>query len=169
MYYKDSEKINQLAAYLKNITKRKNIIVLCIGSDRSIGDCLAPIIGTILTESNFKLPVYGTLHDTVHALNLKQKLFMIKKNHKNPFIIAIDACLGEADDIGIIRIKKESIAPGSGQGIILPDVGNISIIGIVHDAKENTPFNERGIRLSFVRDMAKVIVKILVQLPQGDY
>lgn len=162
MHYKDSDKINDLAAHLRNITSEKNTVIVCIGTDRCIGDCVAPIVGTILRESGFLLPVYGTLHEPIHALNIREKLDKIVKDHNDPFIIGIDACLGDKEDIGIIKIKNDPVIPGSGVGESLPKVGNISIIGIVHEAEDVTPFTESGIRLSFVEDMAKVIAKILI-------
>jgi putative sporulation protein YyaC len=163
MYYKESDKINDLAIHLRNVTSEKNIVIVCIGTDRCIGDCVAPIVGTILIESGFRLPVYGTLHEPIHALNIREMLAKIEKDHNNPFIIGIDACLGDKEDIGIIRIRNDPIAPGSGKGENLPNVGNISIIGIVHEVKDITLFTESGIRLSFVNDMARVIARILIQ------
>lgn len=163
MYYKDQDKINNLASCLRRITSEKNIVIVCIGTDKCIGDCVAPIVGTILVESGYSFPVYGTLHEPIHALNIKENLAKIIKEHKNPFIISIDACLGDKEDIGVIRIKNDSIIPGSGIGESLPRVGNMSIIGIVHDVDDATHFAESGIRLSFVDDMAKTIARILIQ------
>ena len=48
---------NHLKQIIKNTSKKYNeILVLCIGTDRSTGDSFAPIIGTILvTTRNFHI------------------------------------------------------------------------------------------------------------------
>lgn len=58
-----------------------NSIIVCIGTDKCVGDCLGPLVGTFLEEHNFPLPVYGTLKDPIHALNLDKKLEEINKLH----------------------------------------------------------------------------------------
>lgn len=50
------------------------IILVCIGTDRSTGDALGPLVGTKLEQvgiTNFQ--VFGTLDEPVHALNLEEK------------------------------------------------------------------------------------------------
>jgi len=58
-----------LSLVLKDITN-ENTIVVCIGTDRAIGDALGPLVGTMLKNSDFKYPVYGTLDSPIHALNI---------------------------------------------------------------------------------------------------
>ena len=42
----------------------KDIIILCIGTDRSTGDCLGPLVGHKLKLIQYKnVYVYGTLED----------------------------------------------------------------------------------------------------------
>lgn len=115
----------------KNLSKQ--IILICIGSDRSTGDSLGPIIGEklkFLRRANFSL--YGTLENPVHAKNLCETLSAIKKTHKNPYIIAVDASLGSIDDVGSIIIKNTPLMPGSALDKKLPPVGDLSIKGIVN-------------------------------------
>ena len=138
-----------------------NSIIVCIGTDKCIGDCLGPLVGTILKEDNFPLPVYGTLSEPIHALNIDERLNEIKKLHTNAHIIGIDACLGNEEDIGDIRVRNHAISPGKGVGKELPEVGETSIIGIVDTSEYSDLFFSRSIRLSFVMDMAKSISKIL--------
>ena len=69
----------------------KEIIFLCVGSDRSTGDSLGPLVGTLLKEKNIPFPVYGTLQAPVHALNLKKVIEDIHNTFEDPFIIGIDA------------------------------------------------------------------------------
>lgn len=52
-----------------------NIILLCIGTDRSTGDCLGPLVGYKLKALNTNdVFIYGTLQNPVHAKNLKDVL-----------------------------------------------------------------------------------------------
>ena len=63
---------------------------------------------------------------------LKQFSNESKKTLKEPFIIAVDACLGSFQNVGKIVIKKEPLFPGSALNKNLPPVGNMSITGIVN-------------------------------------
>ena len=50
--------------------------------------------------------VYGTLEEPVHAKNLKSTTEMIYQTHKDAFIIAIDASLGQSDHVDILHWVK---------------------------------------------------------------
>lgn len=113
-------------------------------------------------ENNFLLPVFGTLQSPIHALNIEDKLNYINKLHPNALIIGIDACLGEEDSIGEIHIRDYPIHPGKGVGKSLPEVGQISIIGIVDSSDSDIFFTNRSIRLFLIMEMAKVISKALI-------
>ncbi|MBE6062233.1 MAG: spore protease YyaC [Clostridium butyricum] len=141
----------------------ENTVIVCIGTDKCIGDCLGPLVGSLLKESSFALPVYGTLNFPIHALNLDKKLDEIHTKHPNADIIGVDACLGNTADIGQIRIRDYAIRPGKGVGKDLTEVGIASIIGIVDSSENSEFFFSRSIRLSFIMDMAKTISKALVQ------
>ena len=139
-----------------------NTIIVCIGTDKCIGDCLGPLVGSILTENFFPLPVYGTLSEPIHALNIDERLNKIKELHPTANIIGIDACLGNQEDIGEIRIRDYAIHPGKGVGKELPEVGMASVIGIVDSSENSDLFFSRSIRLSFIMDMAKIISRSLI-------
>lgn len=143
---------NSLTKYIKN-----NTVIICIGTDKCIGDCLGPLVGTLLETSFFPLPVYGTISSPIHALNLEERLKVINIEHPNSYIIGIDACLGDSKSIGEIHTRDYAIRPGKGVGKNLPDVGVASIIGIIDSSDNSDFFSTRSIRLSFVLDMAKTI------------
>lgn len=151
-----------LALEIKNYLSKETIIV-CIGTDKCIGDCLGPLVGSILNENFFPLPVYGTLSSPIHALNIDERLDEIYKKHPNASIIGVDACLGNEEDIGEIRTRDYAIHPGKGVGKELPEVGIASIIGIVDSSTNSELFFSRSIRLSFIMDMAKVISRALIE------
>jgi putative sporulation protein YyaC len=154
--YKEENVIQNLSEVLKNIIK-ENTIIVCIGTDRAIGDALGPLVGTMLKNSDFKYPVYGTLDKPIHALNIFESLEHIKNKHPKGNFLAIDACLGSKDNIGNIQIREGPILPGKGVGKKLPEIGNYSIVGIVDRIDENNKFSFNNIRLSFVVELAEII------------
>lgn len=116
-----------------NVYTNKNLIFLCIGSDRATGDCLGPLLGYKLSVPRSKnYTVYGTLEQPVHAKNLKETVDLIYKNHKNPLIIAIDASLGKASHVGYFTLGEGPLKPGAGVDKDLPYVGDLFVTGIVN-------------------------------------
>ncbi|WP_346916702.1 spore protease YyaC [Clostridium sp.] len=161
IHYKDSLGYYTLSNFLKD-ELNTNTIIVCIGTDRCIGDCLGPLIGSMLEEKFFPLPVYGTIANPIHALNLDSKLSDIKSKHPNSKIIGIDACLGPPNKIGEVQVRDYPINPGKGVGKSLSPVGDISIIGIVDSSDIDEPFTSRNIRLNLILEISKVITQGLV-------
>lgn len=134
------------------------LILLCIGTDRSTGDSLGPLIGSKLYEAKLnEIKVYGTLEEPVHAVNLEEKIADIYGKYRDPFILAIDACLGRTESVGYISIKEGSLQPGTGVNKNLPAVGNLQIIGIVNVGGFMEYMVLQNTRLSLVMRMANVI------------
>lgn len=159
--YKSALAYYEIAEGIKDFIK-DNTVIVCIGTDKCIGDCLGPLVGTILQDNLFPLPVYGTISNPIHALNIDKRLYEITRQHKNACIIGIDACLGEIKSIGEIHTRDYPIHPGKGVGKTLPDVGQASIIGIVDSSDNADFFSSRSIRLALVLDMAKVVAKGII-------
>lgn len=145
-----------------------NIVFLCIGTDRSTGDSLGPIVGYKLSNIYKKnISIIGNLEEPVHAKNLSEKVAFIKREYANPFIIAIDACLGKADHIGYINITDEPIYPGAGVNKNLNPVGNISITGIVNISGFMEYIVLQNTRLNIIMKMADIISQgILLSLDE---
>lgn len=161
--YNDLKAIDKLSNKLVDSFDNDTIII-CIGTDKHIGDCLGPMVGTILKEKNFPINVFGTLKQPIHALNINNKYKEIKKKYPDHKIIAIDACLGENKNIGKIFVKEDGISPGKGIGKKLPYVKGIGIVGIIDDSNYSDEFINKPIRLSFIKDMAEVIANSLIKL-----
>ncbi len=139
----------------------RDIVYLCIGTDRATGDCLGPLVGTRLSSLTPKSNIWGTLENPTHATNLLDKLSAIKAKYNYPLIIAIDASLGKANRIGYINVKEGSLKPGTALKKVLPEVGDFHISGVVniggfleHQVLQNT-------RLHIVYAMANIIAKSL--------
>ncbi len=113
--------------------RHRDIVIVCIGTDRSTGDSLGPIIGYKLRGMNYSnVHVYGDLENPVHAKNLQETIESIYKRYEKPFLIAVDASLGRADHVGFISVGKGSIRPGSALNKELEPVGHMHITGIVN-------------------------------------
>lgn len=146
----------------RSMLDNREIVILCIGSDRYVGDSLGPLVGTMLRESHVPYHVYGTLKEPVHAFNLKDILKDIQKQHKKPLIISIDACLGEKNQVGFIYFNKGPLAPGSALEKILPKVGDYhikSMINYIDPLPASQFLNDT--RLFTVFNFARTIVKII--------
>lgn len=154
--YKSNLAYYEIADFIRKFMTSDSIIV-CIGTDKCVGDCLGPLVGTLLEDSFFPLPIYGTLKYPIHALNIDKRLDEIKKLHPNCPIIGIDACLGDSNSIGEIHTRDYPIHPGKGVGKSLPEVGIASIIGIIDTSDNAEIFTTRSIRFNLVYEMAKVI------------
>lgn len=159
--YKKENVAQVLSLVLKDIIN-ENTIIVCIGTDRAIGDALGPLVGTMLKNSDFKYPVYGTLDSPIHALNIYESIEEIKERHPKGELLAIDACLGSKNSIGNIQVRKGPILPGKGVGKKLPEVGSHSIVGIVDKIDENNRFSFNNVRLSFVLELAETVALSLL-------
>lgn len=140
------------------------IIFLCIGTDRATGDSLGPLIGYKLKKMNLKnIHIYGTLDEPVHAKNIEDTVDQIYKCFRNPFIVAIDACLGKMDHIGYVNIGEGSIKPGAGVNKKLPSVGNVYIKGIVNFSGFMDMLILQNTRLNTVMKIADFITSGIIQ------
>lgn len=161
-HYQAPSSIRELSQYLADNLCREPL-VLCIGTDRCIGDALAPLTGTILQRSDVNFPVYGSLEHPIHALNINGNLRKIRLKHPQAFIIAVDASLGYKKEVGNIIIRKGPLYPGKGVGKKLPPVGDLAIVGIVEDFKSDLALVIHNIRLHFIMSMAEVLASIITK------
>lgn len=114
--------------------ENRPVIFVCIGTDRSTGDALGPLVGHKLKFlCDIKnIYVYGSLENPIHAKNINTIINNISLNFINPYVIAIDSSLGSLSNIGKIIIKKESLLPGLALNKDLPAIGDMCIKGIVN-------------------------------------
>lgn len=141
---------HQLEALLPSDVSK--VAFLCIGTDRSTGDSLGPLVGRYLKRRGVP-NVIGTLHDPCHAQNLQECADLLN----GMFVVAIDACLGKSTSIGDIRLKNGPLKPGAGVGKDLPPVGDIHFKGIVNVGGFMEYFVLQNTRLALVDDMATAI------------
>jgi putative sporulation protein YyaC len=116
---------------IRGVDKRySNIVVVCIGTDRSTGDSFGPLTGHMLSQlSLIDFSLYGTLDKPVHALSLPEVMGEIDTD--GSLVVAVDAGVGDPGMVGSIGLGYEPVRPGSGLGKTLPSIGDISVTGIV--------------------------------------
>ncbi len=143
--------------------KNKRPILVCIGSDLVLGDSLGPLIGTLLKKRDVKSYVYGTLNFPITSKEVDYAGTYLKQMHPDSIIIAIDAAVGEKDDVGIIKVQNRGIKPGLGVNKNLSEVGDVGIIGVVA-GKSLQNYNLFNLtRLNLIYKMAETITDGIVK------
>lgn len=136
----------------------KSIVFVCIGTDRSTGDSLGPLIGYKIGNLKYKnVYVHGDLENPVHAKNLDEVMRQVYSRYNKPFVVAIDACLGQMDHVGYITVGEGSIKPGAGVNKDLIPVGDMFITGIVNFGGFMDFLILQNTRLNIVMKMADII------------
>lgn len=142
----------------------KALTVVCIGTDRSTGDALGPLVGArlapVLPE---QVQLLGTLDKPVHAANLHDVLKQLQRadTTSSQYVIAIDACLGRSESVGYMSVKRGPLHPGTGVNKTLPPVGDCHIMGVVNVGGFMEYFVLQNTRLSLVMRMADTIAEAL--------
>ncbi len=166
-HFQDLDFNNHMITHIRSYLPKddREIIVVCIGTDRCTGDALGPLTGTSLSKLNLRnLTVYGTIHSPVHAKNLNETINKIYTSYTDPFIIAIDASLGKATSVGSILTGIGSLQPGAALKKELPKVGHMYIAAIVNVSGYMEFQVLQNTRLSIVIDMANAITRILYSI-----
>ncbi|WP_188207424.1 spore protease YyaC [Alkalibacillus aidingensis] len=144
------------------IPSNAEVVILCIGSDRSTGDSLGPLTGTLLNKRHLRrVSVYGTLDHPVHAKNLNEQIDYINSQYQNPFIIAVDAALGSLKRVKQIEIGNGPLKPGTALERKTEPVGDYFIKGYVNTGGYLNFNVLQSTRLKTVMDMAEGVAKSL--------
>ncbi|MCI9068840.1 MAG: spore protease YyaC [Lachnospiraceae bacterium] len=147
----------KLVAEVRKSTKKEGVLFLCIGSDRSTGDSLGPLVGYKLQRTKGEeYRVFGTLMQPIHAINLKETMEMIGQYYRDYVVVAVDASVGRYEHVGYITLGRGAIRPGLGVSKNLISVGDIFITGIVGYGGNFEPLLQNT-RLSVVMELADCI------------
>jgi putative sporulation protein YyaC len=102
LHYLDKKSVAFFSEHLiKHYIKKPDyteIVIVCIGTNRYSGDSLGPLVGSRLFErfeGHGLVHIYGTLDKPIHALNIHKTIDHIAIKHRRPYVIAVDACLGQ--------------------------------------------------------------------------
>jgi len=139
-------------------SRRQQVVFLCIGTGRSVGDALGPMVGSLLLDAGWgagrvpggafkrcgvsRVSVHGTLERPAHAEGVP-----LPGGSRQTTVVVIGACLGSLEDIGSIDIRLGPIQPCIGLttrvdsfGDLLP-VGDVSMAGTIGEESMD-PFLE---------------------------
>ena len=103
-------------------------VIVCVGSDLAIGDSLGPVCGS-----------------------------MLQYKHAGKKILAVDAAVGGAGDVGLVKINDNALLPGAGANKKLGAIGDISVMGIVAEKSVNNFGLLNSTRFHLVYSMAEII------------
>lgn len=165
IYYKETGVVWRLSNYfLTHIPfDHPNLVFCCIGTDRSTGDALGPMTGSFLTQLvSFPFQIVGTLDSPLHALNLEETVEKLKSSPDSPYIVAVDACLGNSNNIGQIIVHPGPLYPGKAVKKELPPIGEVSIKAVVNIGGFMEYNVLQSTRLNLTFEMGKVISRALL-------
>ena len=103
-----------------------------------------------------------TLQQPLHALNIVERQQQLQNDVQNPFVVAIDACLGEISSIGSIIVQQGPLYPGKAVKKQLPPIGNLSVKGIVNVGGFMETSVLQNTRLHVTYSMSDIIVRGLM-------
>lgn len=165
VHYSDPCVHTSLVASIKSFlpdSDLRPLIIICIGTDRSTGDALGPLVGTHLKRYSLSnTHIYGTLDHPVHAANLERTMTRLVHDHQDPFVIAVDACLGRYNNVGKICVSGGPVIPGAGVNKKLAPVGDMNIVGVVNVSGFMEYSVLQSTRLSLVMALSKIISRCL--------
>lgn len=141
-------------------------VILCIGTNKIMGDSLGPTVGDLLImEYNINAYVYGHTARPINGVNYTDYLKHINSHHKNNLIIAIDACMGKLDDIGKIKCSLNGIAAGGALKKGYKRVGDIGILGIVAQAKNGDNLSVlKNVNGNLIQQLSRSIANMVYKL-----
>ena len=114
----------------------KNILFVCIGNGKIIGDSLGPLIGTVLEknkrliQNNVKIDVIGTFANPILYYNVEEFIKNIDSQDYSEIVI-IDSALGSKENIGKVMITPAEILIGVGVNRGRMVKGDIILKGVV--------------------------------------
>lgn len=144
-------------------------VIICVGTDATVGDALGPMVGTALLERGAPAFVYGSLSAPVTAKEIEAVKEFTLNAHPYSQILVIDAAVGKSEDIGVVKILDGGIKPGLGANKNLPKLGNKSIIGIVAERTGDSQAIMQVTRIGFIYRFAEIITRgVLDYLKRAD-
>lgn len=110
----------------------RQLVVVCFGTPEIAGDSLGPEVGSLLRgDKNFPAFVYGTLDRPVTGRNMNEWISFVRETHRGALMLAVDACLGDAANLGRISVRSDGVCPAAvgGKKKRFGDVGIIAVVG----------------------------------------
>jgi len=159
----------QVYAYMYQ--KFSHIVILCIGSNKIIGDCVGPMVGQnlneLLKQENKKIIIYGNMKETINFKNAQKIITDIFQMYEKPFMITIDSALGTENMIKKIVVNEGWIQIGKSLGRSISYHSHINIKGVVGENKKNPKDNIetlKKVKLEIVNELSNTVTKGIHQV-----
>lgn len=141
------------------------IVFLCVGTDRIIGDCIGPLVGSRLMElfkdyNIFNINIYGSLQENINYINIKNVINKIQSYHSNACVIVVDAALSKKENIGKIFVSNSKTVLGKGINKNKIEIGDISIKAVVGKDFKMSRYNFKNLQatsLGFVMNLSQTV------------
>ncbi|MDE6189626.1 MAG: spore protease YyaC [Clostridia bacterium] len=137
----------------------KNLVFLCIGTTKIIGDSVGPKVGDRLRQRGVDAYVYGNTLRQVTAINVDDYIKMIKTRHASDLVVVIDSALGKSTDIGSIKVTKNGIKPGGAFNRGKERVGDVGILAVVGDADGDRMLELKNRDVKFIDTLVDKVVE----------
>ncbi len=144
----------------------KNILFVCIGNGKIIGDSLGPLIGTVLEknkrliQNNVKIDVIGTFENPILYYNVEEFIKNIDSQDYSEIVI-IDSALGSKENIGKVMITPAEILIGVGVNRGRMVKGDIILKGVVGINYNNISRNLIELESVEAKQVEKIASKML--------
>ena len=141
-----------------------NCVIVCVGTDKISGDSLGPMVGSMLRAAGVPCPVYGVEGTTVNGVNLDRYRDFLARCYADVPVIAVDAALGEPDEVGQIRYRRGGVCAGGALGRRSEGLGQLAVLGVVGRRGEDALSALLEVPLPAVEALARRIVAKLCEV-----
>ncbi len=144
----------------------ENILFVCIGNGKIIGDSLGPLIGTVLEknkrliQNNVNIEVIGTFENPILYYNVEEFIKNIDSQDYSEIVI-IDSALGSKENIGKVMITPAEILIGVGVNRGRMVKGDIILKGVVGINYNNISRNLMELESVEAKQVEKIADKML--------
>lgn len=158
----------QFSNLLKNNSNNQEIVFLCIGTNRVIGDSIGPIVGTNLKkkiDKNRNIKVMGDLENNICYENIKE--YIARLSFSRSFIVVIDSALSNEENIGKVFVQNKGLKYGESLYKDNSIIGNISIKAVVGKNAYNKFKNFKVLRntsINRVIDLSNIVSNGIAQV-----
>ncbi len=153
--------------------KKEKFVILCIGTNRLIGDSVGPLVGSFLKRNmkvNNKIKIIGDCNNNICYKDIEKKIKNISKLYPKSSLIVIDSALSSKENIGKIFVQDRGLKYGDGLKKSTQSIGNISIkavTGININNRFKNFINLKNTAYSDVIDLAQFISSGIIQVMES--
>jgi putative sporulation protein YyaC len=129
------------------------------------GDSLGPKVGDLLiSKYSVDAYVYGKTSSPVTGLNCLRYFEHVRVHHGDSLVIAVDACLGNKNDVGKIKYSLDGLRAGSALDKKLGRIGDIGFLGVVAPKSANNMASLVSAQTESVDGLAEKIAEKIYNL-----